>query len=395
MGKSQKIIWIILRAALTCAAWGGGAYLLYRYEYFKALGAVDNIVGAMPVAFILIFACGFTALLWVKHTKKSAPLCIALAVITALSCALFPNSLSGNWWIRQDSAAIGSDGDISGYKPFTDGNLTAKLGEPSTLTLDGDLPVMDGALALYPLYAAVAETVYDSRAYTESSVIFTNTLKAFDGIIAGERDVIFSAYASKSQLEKAKAAGAELHFTPIGKEAFVFIVGKSNPVDNITYQQIRNIYSGKTARWSTLGWKEGGNIIAFQRPEGSGSQTGLQSVMRGLPVVAPQPLPDKSLIGTNSLMQQVSVEWKGVQPALGYSYRFFANTMYPNPDSKLLKVNGIEPSVGNIKNGSYPFIAEFYAVTNGEPQGNTKRLIDWILSPQGQTLIEKTGYIPL
>ena len=119
------------------------------------------------------------------------------------------------------------------------------------------------------------------------------------------------------------------------------------------------------------------------------------SFLRGLPIQVPQPLPDASLIGTNSLMNQVSVEWRGVQPAIGYSYRFFATTMYANPNVKLLSVNGIEPSVENIQNGSYPFIGEFYAVTNGEPEGNSKLFIDWILSWQGQELIQKTGYVPL
>jgi phosphate transport system substrate-binding protein len=94
-------------------------------------------------------------------------------------------------------------------------------------------------------------------------------------------------------------------------------------------------------------------------------------------------------------MKQVSVEWQGVQPAIGYSYRYYATTMYANPDVKLLKVNGMEPSAENIQNGSYPFVGDFYAVTNGEPEGNVKLLIDWILSPQGQTLIEQTGYTSL
>jgi phosphate transport system substrate-binding protein len=140
---------------------------------------------------------------------------------------------------------------------------------------------------------------------------------------------------------------------------------------------------------------DGGRIIAFQRPEGSGSQTGLQAFLRGLPIQVPQPLPDASLIGTNSLMNQVSVEWRGVQPAIGYSYRFFAVEMYANPDVKLLSVNGIAPSIENIQNESYPFIGVFYAVTNGPPEGHSKLLIEWILSPQGQELIEKTGYVPL
>jgi phosphate transport system substrate-binding protein len=69
--------------------------------------------------------------------------------------------------------------------------------------------------------------------------------------------------------------------------------------------------------------------------------------------------------------------------------------MYANPDAKLLSVDGFAPSRENIRNGNYPFVADFYAVTNGEPEGNVKSLIDWILSPQGQKIIEDTGYTPL
>jgi phosphate transport system substrate-binding protein len=117
--------------------------------------------------------------------------------------------------------------------------------------------------------------------------------------------------------------------------------------------------------------------------------------MGNIPVQVQQPLSDPGLIGTNSLMKQVSVEWQGVQPAIGYSYRYYAATMYQNPDAKLLSVDGIAPSIENIRNGSYPFASDFYAVTNGEPSGSSKQLIEWILSRQGQELIEKTGYAPV
>jgi len=69
--------------------------------------------------------------------------------------------------------------------------------------------------------------------------------------------------------------------------------------------------------------------------------------------------------------------------------------MYANPDAKILSVDGVEPSIENIQNRSYPFVANFYAVTNGEPEGNVRLLIDWILSPQGQRIIEETGYVPV
>lgn len=98
----------------------------------------------------------------------------------------------------------------------------------------------------------------------------------------------------------------------------MFLAGKSNPIDGLTHQQLKNIYYGKTANWKTLGWEAGGKIIAFQRPEGSGSQTGLRGLMGSLPIQRPQPLPDDSLAGQGSMMSQISVWYGGVQPAIGY-----------------------------------------------------------------------------
>lgn len=390
-----RILKIIARVLITCVVWFIGIYTLYRYEYLTEIKEIDNVVGMFPVAFVLAGIIGTTAILWVK-LQKQLPVLMAISLLVVLSVVLFPAALRGNWWI---GTAVSGESeaapDLTEYAPFSANSKTVKLDEEPALELVNNLPVLDGATALYPVYAAFAEAAYEENSFSEDIVRCTKTHIAYEAIIAGERDVIFVASASEQQAAAARAAGAELIFTPIGREAFVFLAGKENPIENITIQQIRNIYSGKTANWGTLGWHEGGNIIAFQRPEGSGSQTGLQKIMGDLPIQVPQPLSDKSLIGTNSLMKQVSVEWNGVQPALGYSYRYYATTMYSNPDAKLLNVNGVAPSIENIQNGSYPFVADIYAVTNGEPEGNTKLLIDWILSPQGQEIIEKTGYVPL
>jgi len=391
-----KALKTAVRAAMTFFTWFAGIYALHKYEYLTAIGDVDNVVGMFPVAFVLIGAVGTTAILWAKLLKQRLRLLAALCLLVVLSVALFPVALRGDWWIGiSASAKSESSPDLIEYAPFSVNSKAVKLNEKSQLQLVDNQPVLDGATALYPVYAAFAQAVYDEDAFSQDTVRCTNTRGAYEAIITGERDIIFVARASEQQMALARAVGAELIFTPIGREAFVFLAGKDNPIDNITVQQIRNIYSGKTAYWRTLGWYEGGGIIAFQRPEGSGSQTGLQALMGDLPIQVPQPLPDKRLIGTNSLMKQVSVEWHGVQPAIGYSYRYYATTMYANPDAKFLSVNDAAPSIENIQNGSYPFVSDFYAVTNGEPKDNTKLLIDWILSPQGQEIIEKTGYTPL
>ena len=396
----QKKLWLIFRIAATLLVWGLGGYVLYRYEYFTAFGDIDNITGMIPVALILIFTFGLSVIILMKPAKRKqrVPILAMFAASVILSAALFPTALRGNWWINPTvpSTEAESAPDLNGYAPFSEDSKTTKLDELSALKLHDYLPVLDGATALYPVYAAFAEAVYAEDIFLQNIdvVLCTNTRNVYEAIISGERDIIFVAGASDQQIALAEKSGADLRFTPIGREAFVFLTGKDNPIDNLTYQQIRNIYSGKTAYWHTLGWREGGRIIAFQRPENSGSQTGLQNIMGELPIQVPQPLPDADIISTSSLMQQISVEWRGVQPAVGYSYRYYAATMYSNPDVKFLSVDGAEPSMENIRNGSYPFVADFYAVTNGEPEGSVKLLIDWILSPQGQEIIAKTGYTP-
>jgi len=60
---------------------------------------------------------------------------------------------------------------------------------------------------------------------------------------------------------------------------------------------------------------------------------------------------------------------------------------------KLLAVDGIYPSKENIRNGTYPFTVDVFAVTAGTSNPHVQDIIDWLLSPQGQELIEKTGYV--
>ena len=69
--------------------------------------------------------------------------------------------------------------------------------------------------------------------------------------------------------------------------------------------------------------------------------------------------------------------------------------MVKNDQIKLLEVNGVAPTKENIRNDSYPISSEFYIVTAGSTNPNVEKLIDWVLSEQGQQLVEKVGYVPL
>ncbi len=393
--KTFTILWYVIKISVTAGAVALAVFLLWRFEYFSQFAEIDNIVGMLPVLFALVFVGALSGALWMKHSRQFAPLTLFLAALVILSACLYPTALSGSWW-RVEYSREGSDPPLSDYDPYT-GTKTARLDAPASLQIEEQLPVLDGALALYPVYSAFAEAVYpESACAKEGAVQFTNTVEAFKRLVAGERDVFFSSYPADSQLRLAKDAGVELEITPIGKEAFVFLVGDENPVNGLTLQQIYNVYSGKTALWQTLGWKEGGEIVAFQRPEGSGSQSGIQSIMKkaGLPLLSPRPF-DRSLVGTNSLMDQISAKRDGIMPVLGYSYRFFASEMRPNPHAKFLQIDGISPTAEKIRSGEYPFTVNFYAVTRKDRSKNTARLLEWILSEEGQTLVARAGYVAL
>ena len=362
-----------------------------KLEYWQQLAYVDNLIGWAPFVLLLGITVMLITLVWKPH-KTRMTWTIVLSVLTVLWGVLLVPAVTGNWYSLAKEFPLAEQ---SPYAPAADNIQTAQLPKPAALALAAPLPKLDGATALYPVYMSFANAVYANVEMAEDTVVCTNTPNAYRSVMQGACDIIFVAGPSQQQKRTAEEMGAELVYTPIGKEAFVFLVGKSNPISGLTQQQLKNIYSGKTAHWATLGWQAGGDIIAFQRPEGSGSQTGLQNMMGGLPIQKPRPLPDSGLLGQGSMMQQVSVEWQGVQPAIGYSYRYYANTMYPNADTKLLAIDGVYPSKETIRDGSYPFSANFYAVTNGQPTGNVKALLDWILSEEGQCLIEQVGYVPI
>ncbi|WP_456274552.1 substrate-binding domain-containing protein [Bacillus sp. AK031] len=283
--------------------------------------------------------------------------------------------------------------DLTAYEPFTANSKAAVLEEESDLKLEGDLPTLDGATALYPVISSLVQSVYPEGDYphdnpAQSEVVSSKTGTAYDRLIKQEVDMIFVAGPSEAQRS---GLGEEMNMTPIGKEAFVFFVHESNPVESLTIEELQKIYSGEIKNWREVGGKDK-EIIAFQRPEGSGSQTGLQNMMGDIPIM--QPPTDQRVSGMGGVIEKAS-DYRNYRNALGFSYRYFATGMVDSKGVKLLKINNVEPDTQGIQSGEYPLTGEFYTITNGTDNPNVEPFINWILSEQGQKLIEETGYVPI
>ena len=271
--------------------------------------------------------------------------------------------------------------EVSDYVPFSGSeNIYSVRGE---VELEGDLPTIDGAAALLPIYAGFVESIYpedsvifNGESYDDQSAMhYTNTRGAYKDIVDGKADLIICVAPSEEQLAYAAQNGVELEMVEIGKDAFVFIVNSDNPVSDISVDQIRGIYSGEITNWKELG---GPNvpIAAMRRNEGSGSQSALENLMGGTPIVADY----TALFGS----------------PIGFSFRYYVTGMLAEGGVKMLSVNGVEPDIENIASGAYPVTSSIYAVyRKGETNENVYKAVDFMLSKDGQDIVEKSGYIPV
>ena len=327
-------------------------------------------------------------LIWVKKHRKKVFYFWLIFTVIAFG-ALGINKLVVEY---EESLRIDTSININvyDYMPFDENSKIVKLDKKASLKLTDNLPILDGAAAVFPLYSAFVNEVYpNSVEFGKDVFVYNNTVDGYKLLAEKKTDIFFGAYPSEKQIEYAKSQGTEFEFVEIGKEGFVFFVNKDNPVDNLTSQQIRDIYSGKITNWKEVGGNDE-EILAFQRNEGSGSQSRLERFMGDVPLM------DARTEEINTLMvgiiEQVA-DYKNYSNSIGFSFRYYLETLIANPNVKMLKVDGVAPTPENISNESYSLTGSLYAVTyKDNPNENVDVLINWILSDEGQELVEKTGY---
>lgn len=322
------------------------------------------------------------------------PLFSALACLFAVFIAANTMDSENNRYPEMPDSVV-----IDDYVPFQEGNRLAKLDGPASLRLDGDLPVLDGATGVYPLYAAIAQAVYpekDAEYYSywrkESLVRCSRTQRAYERLIDGKVDAIFASVPSAEVCGTAREAGVTLTFTPVALGAFVFFVNPDNPVTGLTSGQLREIYAGRLTNWRDAGGRDA-RIIAFQRNPGSGSQSRLEVFMGDMAIMSPT---EHEVVEDMGELVTVVSDYRNHPDAIGYSFLFYVKTMLRADTVRLLEVDGAYPDAERIRDGRYPLVNITYMVTadNGRPENpNLKRVREWILSPEGGALVERTGFV--
>lgn len=276
-------------------------------------------------------------------------------------------------------------------KPIIDPEERKALLNQEQLFTADNYPKIDGSTATLPL-AEAFKANFTKTDIKDVNVTHSKTHNAYVNLINGDTDLILVTYPSEDEQKLAQEKNVELEIVPIVKEAFVFFVNKSNTVNNLTLEQIQKIYTGQIKSWKDVGG-DNQRIIPFQRPENSGSQSGMLSlVMKGQKIMDPT---TETLAYTMADIVDVISDYDNGKNAIGYSYYYYANTMYSKDNMKFLAVDGIEPTYDNIKNGLYGIQTAYYAVIRKDAakDSDARKLLEAMKSERGQEVAKEAGYV--
>jgi len=263
-----------------------------------------------------------------------------------------------------------------------------------TVLFDKDtMPRLDGSTANIPLAELLLKRVTE---FSEEEIIkrveFTTTPYSYVNLINNQADLLLVYEADESTKAELQTRGVELEYHPIGRDALVFLINSNNPVKNLTTKQLQDIYQGKITNWKPLGGEDK-EIVAYQRVARSGSQALMEKlVMKDLEMME---APTELAPGEMSGLVDAIASYQNTQNALGYSVYYYARNMYQQPGLAFLSVDGKAPSNDSIRDGSYPFTNDFYAVIRKSESENSpaRQLLQWILSADGKRCVTDSGYV--
>lgn len=197
------------------------------------------------------------------------------------------------------------------------------------------------------------------------------------GIEAVRSGVAHIGMSSRHLVEKEK----DLHAVMIARDAIAIIVHLKNPVQDLVLLKAKDIFAGKIKNWKELGGADSA-IVLVTREEGSGTREAFQKMVMGKEEIALEALVQDS----NGAIRQVVT---GDPNAIGYISLGLVNERV-----RALKISGVVPDFENIETGRYQFIRPFLFVFTGEPSGEAKSFMDFVMSPEAQRLLNKEGLVP-
>ena len=206
----------------------------------------------------------------------------------------------------------------------------------------------------------------------------------FWGLIAGVCDIAAaSRQPIQDEAQQAKVRGLELKDHLIGFYSIAIVVHPNNPVQNLTRDQVRDIYTGKVQNWKEVGGPDQA-IHIYGRDPISGTYLGFREL-------ALQDSPYAETLKTSTNYSGIEEAVGGDPHGIGYSRIGFAG----KGSAKLVSIDGVKPTVETVRDGKYPYVRRLYFYTRSTGESSaTRDFVEFVKSKRGQEIVAQTGNVP-
>ncbi len=248
--------------------------------------------------------------------------------------------------------------------------------------LAGDISI-NGSTTVLPIAQKVAESFMKEHPDVKISISGGGSGNGIKALIDKTTDIADSSRQIKpEELEQAKAKGANPVEFEVAYDCIVPVVHPSNPLKNITLDQLKGLYKGEIKNWKEIGGEDK-PVVIISRDTSSGTyEVWEEKVMKKERV-----FPGALLQASNGAVAQAISKNPN---AIGY-----IGVGYVDKSTKALSVNGVTGSKETALNKTYPISRALYMYTPDKAAGDVKNFLDYVLSAKGQKLVEEEGFIPL
>ena len=187
--------------------------------------------------------------------------------------------------------------------------------------------------------------------------------------------------AKPAEISAASSKGVNMKPIIVAYDGLGVIVNAKNPLNNLTKKQVEQIFTGEVTDWSAVGGT-GGKISIYTRNTSSGTYSDWKELAMKKRDYAPG---SQKMAGHEQIAAEVGKNPNGI----GYVGLAYMNA----PGVKVISIEGAKPSKQSVLNKSWPYARPTFYYTNGEPSGVAKQFVDFTLSPAGQQIVERVGFL--
>jgi phosphate transport system substrate-binding protein len=241
---------------------------------------------------------------------------------------------------------------------------------------------IQGSTTVLPIAQAAAEAYMDNNPDADITVRGGGSGTGVAALIDGATDIADASRPMKDkEIKTAREKGVNPVAHVVARDGIAVVVHPDNPLNAISKENIKKIYTGELSRWDKIGGK--GTIVAVSRDAASGTFEAFNEL-----ALEKAKLTDGALMLASNL--EIARTVAQTPGAIGY-----IGLGYLTDNVKALKVDGVMPSEATVNDGSYPLARPLFMYTNGNPKGLAKSFIDYIMSEAGQQIVKEAGFVPV